>query len=96
MNLYQKDPVNRHWRATISRPAEEIDIPAKPKEYKSQQLPNNSVAEEVENLSRRSDTRADIGALNESDSSERWDYSRYAYHGDNSYDSPQDFTACDK
>ncbi|KFX90733.1 hypothetical protein V490_06314 [Pseudogymnoascus sp. VKM F-3557] len=77
---WPKDPklkeIGRNWRATISRPAEEIDIPAKPKESKSQQLPNNSVAKEAENLSRRSDTRADIGALNESDSSERWYYSR--------------------
>ncbi|KFZ18903.1 hypothetical protein V502_03903 [Pseudogymnoascus sp. VKM F-4520 (FW-2644)] len=57
VNLYQKDLVNRHhWRATISRPAEEIDIPAKPKETASQQLSNNSLAQETENLSRRSDT----------------------------------------
>ncbi|OBT82970.1 hypothetical protein VE02_08467 [Pseudogymnoascus sp. 03VT05] len=97
VNLYQKDPVNRHhWRATISRPAEEIDIPAKPKETASQQLSNNSLAQETENLSRRSDTGVDIGALNESDSSERWDYSWYTDYGDNSYDSPQDFTTCDK
>ncbi|KFX91472.1 hypothetical protein O988_07741 [Pseudogymnoascus sp. VKM F-3808] len=53
VNLYQKDPVNmHHWRATISRPAEEIDIPAKPKEasrpgsfHLFQHLPNKNLAE---------------------------------------------------
>ena len=45
---------------------------------------------------RRSDTGVDIGALSESDSSERWDYSRHSDYGDNGYDSPRDFTACDK
>ncbi|KFZ00470.1 hypothetical protein V500_01053 [Pseudogymnoascus sp. VKM F-4518 (FW-2643)] len=42
---------------------------------------------------RRSDTGVDIGALSESDSSERWDYSRHNDYGDNGYDSPRDFTA---
>jgi hypothetical protein len=33
VNLYQKDPVNKHhWRATIARPAKEIDIPTRHKE----------------------------------------------------------------
>lgn len=47
--MYQKDPVNRHhWRATISRPAEEIDISAKPKGAASQHLPNKNLAQRIE------------------------------------------------
>lgn len=44
-----------YWRATISRPAEEIDIPAKPKEasrpgsfHLSQHLPNKNLAQGME------------------------------------------------
>lgn len=48
----------------------------------------------------RSDTGVDIGALSDSDSSEKWDYGRHddsyaGFYGDNGSDSPRDLTACD-